>query len=175
MANWSRFSLPSMPAPASHSFCETVDSYCGLKPSSMWLAAVVCTSKVANRSFMPIGTPPILPRASPRARLASVAAAASMAFSGVAMMKAFSASCAAATLALKAPATSTAEKSPPATPSRICATPSSVRSVIIRSPWARRRSRVRRREHWPERHRACRRRSADRRRSRRRAGAACWG
>jgi hypothetical protein len=24
MANWSRLSLPSMPAPASHSFCETV-------------------------------------------------------------------------------------------------------------------------------------------------------
>ncbi len=26
MANWSRFSLPSMPAPAFHRFCETVDS-----------------------------------------------------------------------------------------------------------------------------------------------------
>jgi hypothetical protein len=25
MANWSRLSLPSIPAPASHSFCVTVD------------------------------------------------------------------------------------------------------------------------------------------------------
>lgn len=119
-----------MPAPAFHRFWDTVDSYCGLKPSRMWLAAVVCTSKVAKRSFMPMGTPPILPRSSPFARLASVALAASSAFSGVATMKAFRASCAAATLALNASATSTAVKSPAFTPSRICATPSSVRSVI---------------------------------------------
>src|SRR5690606_37318434 len=33
IANWSRLSLPSMPAPASHSFWLTVLSYCGTKPS----------------------------------------------------------------------------------------------------------------------------------------------
>jgi hypothetical protein len=49
----------------------------------MWLAAVVCTPWVANRSFMPIGTPAILPSGLPAARSASTAAAASSAFSGV--------------------------------------------------------------------------------------------
>src|SRR6476469_3062014 len=33
IANWSMFSLPSIPAPAAHSLPETVLSYCGLKPS----------------------------------------------------------------------------------------------------------------------------------------------
>ena len=57
IANWSMLSLPSMPAPAPQSRAETVDSYSGLKPSRMWLAAVVCTPFVQKRSFMPIGTP----------------------------------------------------------------------------------------------------------------------
>ena len=123
------FSLPSIPAPAFHKFAETVLSYSGTNPSRMWLAAVVCTPWVANRSFMPIGTPAILPSVSPFARAASTASAASSALSGVATMKALSAPCAAATLALNASATSRAEKSPAATPSRIALTPSSVRSV----------------------------------------------
>ena len=46
-----------MPAPASHRFCDTVNSYSGVKPSRMWLAAVDATPLVQNRSFIPIGTP----------------------------------------------------------------------------------------------------------------------
>ena len=130
MANWSRLSLPSMPAPASHRFCDTVLSYCGVKPSRMWLAAVVCTPLVANRSFIPMGTPPIAPRSSPFARFASVASAAASAWSGVVTMKALR-SAASATAALKASATSRAVKSPPATPSRMALTPRFVRSVIL--------------------------------------------
>jgi len=57
MANSSRFSLPSVTEPASFSFWLTVDSYCGLKPSRMWLAAVVSTPLVQNRSLMPSGMP----------------------------------------------------------------------------------------------------------------------
>src|SRR5262245_28264952 len=57
IANWSMLSLPSMPAPASHRFCETVDSYSGLNPSRIWLPAVEATPLVQNRSFIPIGTP----------------------------------------------------------------------------------------------------------------------
>ena len=125
MANWSRLSLPSMPAPASHNFCETVDSYCGLKPSRIFEAAVVWVPLVANRSFMPIGTPAILPRALPAARSASTLAAAARAASGVVTMKALSA-LAPSTAALNALATSVAVKSPWATPSRISAR---VRSV----------------------------------------------
>src|SRR5437868_11915833 len=40
IANWSMLSLPSIPAPASQSLPETVDSYGGVKPSRLWLAAV---------------------------------------------------------------------------------------------------------------------------------------
>jgi hypothetical protein len=52
---------------------------------------------VANRSFMPIGTPASLPRGLPAARSASTLAAASRAALGVVTMKAFKASCASAT------------------------------------------------------------------------------
>src|SRR6478735_8651861 len=128
IANWSRLSLPSMPAPASHSFCETVLSYSGTNPSRIWLAAVVCTPRVANRSFIPIGTPAILPSGLPAARSASTLSAASSAFSGVATMNALSA-LAAATPALNACAASRAVNSPPATPSRIALTPRVVMSV----------------------------------------------
>ena len=157
IANWSRLSLPNMPAPASHSFCETVDSYSGVKPSRILLAAEVCTPLVANRSFMPIGTPASLPSALPAARSASTLRAASSAASGVVTIKALSAACASATAPLKAVATSTAVKSPLATPSRICVRVSSVRFVIIRSPWARQRSHVRQQAHWPAQHRGYRR------------------
>src|SRR5690606_36547747 len=118
-----------MPAPASHSFWLTVLSYSGTKPSRMWLAAVVCTPRVANRSFIPIGTPAILPSGLPEARIASTLSAASSAFSGVATMNAFS-WLAAATLALNASATSRAVNSPAATPSRIALTPRVVSSVM---------------------------------------------
>jgi hypothetical protein len=114
IANWSRLSLPSMPAPASHSFWLTVLSYSGTKPSRMWLAAVVCTPRVANRSFIPIGTPASLPSGLPAARSASTLSAASSAFSGVATMNALS-WLAAATLALNASAASRAVNSPAAT------------------------------------------------------------
>jgi len=90
IANWSRLSFPSIPAPASHSFWLTVLSYSGVKPSRMWLAAVVWTPRVANRSFIPIGTPANLPSGLPAARSASIWRAASSAFSGVATMKALS-------------------------------------------------------------------------------------
>src|SRR5690606_29800088 len=119
-----------MPAPASQSFWLTVLSYSGTKPSRMWLAAVVCTPFVANRSFIPIGTPAILPSGLPEARSASTFSAASSAFSGVATMNALSLA-AAATLALNASATSRAVKSPAATPSRIALTPRVVRSVML--------------------------------------------
>src|SRR3990170_3904717 len=129
IANWSMLSLPSMPAPASHNFWLTVLSYSGTKPSRMWLPAVVCTPRGQNRSFIPIGTPAILPSGRPAARSASTLSAASSAFSGVATMNALSAA-AAATLALNASATSRAVKSPAATPSRIALTPRLVSSVM---------------------------------------------
>src|SRR5690242_4004222 len=68
IANWSMLSLPNMPAPAFHSFCDTVDSYGGVKPSRMRLAAVDVTPFVQNRSFMPIGTPASGLSVSPAAR-----------------------------------------------------------------------------------------------------------
>src|SRR5690606_13794886 len=71
IANWSRLSLPSIPAPASHSFWLTVLSYCGTKPSRICLAAVDCTPLVAHRLFIPIGTPAISQTACPAARSAS--------------------------------------------------------------------------------------------------------
>jgi hypothetical protein len=95
----------------------------------MWLAAVVCTPSVQNKSFIPIGTPAILPSGLPAARSASTACAASIAFSGVSTMKALSAF-ALATFALKAVATSTAVNAPEVTPERIAATPSFVSSLI---------------------------------------------
>ncbi len=79
IANWSMLSLPSIPAPAAHRFALTVDSYVGVNPSSMWLAAVVRTPAVQNRSFMPIGTPASGFSVSPAARAVSAAVAAAMA------------------------------------------------------------------------------------------------
>ncbi len=159
MANWSRLSLPSIPAPAAHRLADTVLSYWGTKPSRMWLAAVVCTPLVQNRSFIPIGTPAILPSVLPAARSASTALAASSARSGVVTINALR-SDAAATLALNASAISRALKSPFRTPLRIDATPRSVRSTIIRSPWAHRKIHVPPPEHWPGYRRGDHRRSS---------------
>ena len=55
----------------------------------MWLAAVVSTPLVQNRSLMPSGTPSMAP-ASPFWRRASEAFAISSAFSGVSEMNALS-------------------------------------------------------------------------------------
>ncbi len=79
IANWSRFSLPSIPAPAFHRLPDTVDSYCGTNPFRMPLAAVVSTPWVQNRSFMPIGTPASGFGVSPAARASSAAFAAARA------------------------------------------------------------------------------------------------
>src|SRR5690606_32590197 len=79
IANWSMFSLPSIPAPALNRFDDTVDSYGGVNPSRIRLAAVVATPWVQNRSFIPFGTPAILPRVSPAALALSVASAAARA------------------------------------------------------------------------------------------------
>ena len=163
-----------MPAPASHRFCETVLSYSGLNPSKICDAAVVCTPCVANRSFMPIGTPAILPKVLPAARSASTFSAAASAWSGVVTMKALSAA-ASATAALKLSATSRAVNSPLATPSRMCLTPRSAKPAITRSPSARQRSRALRRAHWRVHRHACRRLSADRHRPHHRAGAVYSG
>ena len=122
MANWSRLSLPSMPAPALKRLAETVDSYCGTKPLRMPLAAVVSTPWVQNRSFMPTGTPAILPRVSPFALALSADSAADRACSGVSTRKAFS-GFAALTRAIKVSATSFAVKSPSAMPLRMPAIP----------------------------------------------------
>src|SRR6185312_9287233 len=55
MANSSQLSLPSITAPSRQRLAVTVDSYSGLNPSRMWLAAWVCTPLVAKRSFTPSG------------------------------------------------------------------------------------------------------------------------
>src|SRR3569832_78356 len=49
IANSSMFVLPSMTAPASHKFCETVDSYGGTKFERMFAPAVVRTPLVQKR------------------------------------------------------------------------------------------------------------------------------
>ena len=124
------FSLPTIPAPAAHRLDETVDSYWGMNPSRIWLAAVVCTPLVQNRSFMPIGTPDS-GFSVPAARSLSAWSAAASAWSGVSTMKAFSA-VAAATLALNPSATSRAVKLPPRKPSRMPATVRVVRSLMLK-------------------------------------------
>ncbi len=116
-------------------------SYSGLNPSRIWLAAVVCTPRVANRSFIPIGTPAILPSGLPAARSASTLSAASSAFSGVATMNALS-SARRGDIGVERLGRLARGEFAPATPSRIALTPSWVISVIIRSPSARRRSHV---------------------------------
>ncbi len=88
IANSSRLVLPSITAPPSRSLPETVDSYCGLKPSRIFDAAVVCTPSVQNRSLIATGAPSIGPRTSPLARRASEALARSSATSGQVTMKA---------------------------------------------------------------------------------------
>ena len=74
MANSSKLTLPSMTAPSRHRLAVTVDSYGGLKPSRMWLPAVVWKPAVQNRSLTAIGRPFIGP-ASPLARWASARSA----------------------------------------------------------------------------------------------------
>ena len=57
IANSSLFNLPNNIAPSSHKFCVTVDSYGGIKFSSILLEAVVLTPLVQNISLMPNGIP----------------------------------------------------------------------------------------------------------------------
>ena len=129
IANWSIFSLPSIPAPAAHSLPDTVDSYCGLNPLRIALPAVASTPWVQNKSFMPIGTPDI-GFSVPAALSASARSAAASACSGVSTRNAFSAF-APATAPTNAVATSRAEKSPSRTPSRMAAMPRSVSAATI--------------------------------------------
>ena len=57
MANSSQLSLPSKMAPSDHKLCVTVDSYVGIKFSSILLPAVVFTFFVQNKSLTAIGMP----------------------------------------------------------------------------------------------------------------------
>ena len=57
IANSSLFSFPKSIAPSFHKFCVTVDSYGGIKFSSILLEAVVLTPFVQNMSFIPNGIP----------------------------------------------------------------------------------------------------------------------
>jgi len=85
MANSSRFVLPTITAPASLSFCTTVQSTIGMNPSSIFEAALVWMPFVESRSFTATGIPvsgPALPEASAR----SAAAASSRARSSVNVM-----------------------------------------------------------------------------------------
>ena len=82
MANSSMLVLPSITAPFRNRFPVTVDSYVGVKPSSMREPAVVAMPRVQNRSFTPIGMPSRIP-ASPALRRASEASASASARSGV--------------------------------------------------------------------------------------------
>ena len=59
MANSSMFNLPSITAPSPNSLRVTVDSYSGLNPSRMRLAAWLGAPLVQKRSLIPIGMPHI--------------------------------------------------------------------------------------------------------------------
>ena len=136
IANWSMFSLPSMPAPAPQVLRH--GRFIGRREAFQDVArrggghALACRTGPSCRS----ARRPAASSVSPAARAASAALAAASAWSGVSTRKALS-GLALATFTTKASATSTAEKLPARTPSRIAAMPRSVRSVIIRSPWER--------------------------------------
>src|SRR6202012_366772 len=89
IANSSMLVLPSITAPASHRFCETVDSYGGMKLPRMWEPAVVRTPLVQNKSLIASGKPSS-GRASPFAMRASESFAIAIALSGVSVTNALS-------------------------------------------------------------------------------------
>ena len=117
IANSSQLVLPTATAPAATSFATVVASYGGTKCSRIFEEAVVRTPSVQRLSFSATGTP--ASGSDARFGCASTAAACARAWSRVTVLKALSVPSCASMRASASVQTSTAERAPDCTASRM--------------------------------------------------------